>query len=151
MKDREEDDARQRQALADRLQQLRGEELIGAPQRRQAARHRQTGEADADEADRGHKTRIHAPEHHRGQWADDQLRRGDPHQRLAHVQRPKPPHHLQVLGDQVGGGKDRQAQEGDQQQQPREGLGEDHLQIDQGMGRDRIVNEKGRDQNRARH
>ena len=94
----EEDDARQGEALADGLQQLRGQELVGAPERRQAMGHHQAGDADEDEADGGHEPRVGPPQHEAGQGTDDQLRRGDPDQRLAHLQRAEAAHAPRYCG-----------------------------------------------------
>ena len=82
----EEDDARQGEALADRLQQLRGQELVRAPDGRHGVRHHQAGECDEDEADGGDEPRIDPAQHEAGQRADDELGRGDPDQGLADLQ-----------------------------------------------------------------
>ncbi len=142
----EEDDAREGEALADGLQQLRGQELVRAPLRRQGARDHQARQAHEDEADRGHQPRVRPAQHQGRQRAEDQLRRGDPHQGLADLQRPEPTHRAEVLRDQIGGGQDGQAQEGDEQQKPRHGLGEDHLQIEEGCGGAPLVDHEGDDQ-----
>ncbi len=138
----EEDDARQGEALADRLQQLGGQELVRSPQGRQAVGHHQAGDGDTDEADRGHQARVDAAEQEGGQGTEYELGRGDPDQGLAHLQRAEAAHHLQVLGDQVGRRQDGQAQEGDQHQEPGQWIGEGDLQVDQGVAGDRLVDEE---------
>ena len=114
----EEDDAGEGEALAEGLQQLRRQELVRAPERRQIVGHHQAGEADEDEADARHTSRgsvrrsINA-----GQRAEDQLRRGDPDQASGPPPGPESRAPPPETAGSEGGRQDGQPKERDQQQQ----------------------------------
>ncbi len=105
--------------------------------------HHQAGQGDEDEADGGHQARIGSAQHQGGQGADEQLRRGDPDQGLAHLQRPEAAHGAQVLGDEIGGGQDGQPQEGHQQQQARQGRAQRDLEVEERVAGSPFMDEEG--------
>src|SRR3984957_10300368 len=127
--------ARERKALANRLQQLRWQKLVGAPKGGEAVSDHEASDANAKKACRRDEPRIRSTQQIAGAQANQQLRHGDPYQGLTYLERSKTAHDLQELRDREGGGQDRQAQKGDQQQQTRQGRGEHDFQIDRGAGR----------------
>src|SRR5580704_11207432 len=126
--------ARERKALADRLQELRWQKLVGAPKGGEAVSDHEARDANTKETHRRDEPRIGSTQQIAGAQANQQLRHGDPYQGLTHLERSKTAHDLQELWDREGGGQDSQSQEGDQHQQTRQGRGKYDFQIDRGLG-----------------
>ena len=112
---REHDDRGQREGLADRLQDLRRQEIVGRPILRKAGSH-EPGDADQNRAERKHPTRIDAGKKPAERKDDQKLRQRDPQEHGADLQLAIVLHDLKVGRNDIGGREDDEAEAGEQEQ-----------------------------------
>ncbi len=148
--DHQHDERGQRKRLADRLQDLRRQEIAGRPVGGEIACH-EAGDPDQHRAERQHRTPVHLSQQGGQGKGDHELRQRDPQQHLSHLQLAEILDRLQVVRDDVAGGKNDEPEAGEHEQQQQQVSAQQQAQIQERTGRPQLAHNERDRQDAAAH